>query len=36
MLYPYDEGQLDATGYNQAISDQGPDLQSTKVWWDMY
>ena len=36
MLYPYDEGQLDATGYQQAISDQGPDLQSTKVWWDVY
>ena len=36
MLYPYDESQLDGTGYQQAISDQGPDLQSTKVWWEMY
>jgi Starch-binding associating with outer membrane len=36
MLYPYDESQLDPTGYNQAINDQGQDLQSTKVWWDMY
>jgi hypothetical protein len=36
MLYPFDESSLDPTGYQQAISDQGPDLQSTKVWWDMY
>jgi hypothetical protein len=36
MLYPYDEPSLDPVGYNGAISDQGPDLQSTKVWWDMY
>jgi len=36
MLYPFDESSLDGTGYQQAISDQGPDLQSTKVWWDMY
>lgn len=35
MLYPYDEQQLDPAGYNAAISDQGPDLQSTKVWWDV-
>lgn len=36
MLYPYDEVTLDPAGYNGAIADQGPDLQSTKVWWDMY
>jgi hypothetical protein len=36
MLYPYDESSLDPTGYQQALSDQGADLQSTKVWWDMY
>ena len=36
MLYPYDEVTLDPAGYNGAISDQGPDQQSTKVWWDMY
>ncbi len=36
MLYPYDESSLDPAGYNGALSDQGPDLQSTKVWWDMY
>ena len=36
MIYPYDESQLDGIGYQQAISDQGADQQSTKVWWDMY
>jgi hypothetical protein len=36
MLYPYDEVSLDPVGYNGALSDQGADLQSTKVWWDMY
>lgn len=36
MLYPYNEAQLDPAGYNAAISDQGADLQSTKVWWDIH
>jgi hypothetical protein len=35
MLYPFDESSLDPNGYNGAISDQGADLQSTKVWWDV-
>jgi len=35
MLYPFDEATLDPAGYNGAISDQGADLQSTKVWWDV-
>ena len=36
MIYPYDEQQLDGVAYQQAIASQGPDLQSTKVWWDVY
>ena len=36
MTYPYSEATLNPTGYNQAIANQGPDLLTTKVWWDMY
>ncbi len=34
MTYPYSEPTLNPTGYNQAIANQGPDLLTTKVWWD--
>ena len=35
MQYPYNESQLNPTGYNGAISDQGADVMATKVWWDI-
>lgn len=35
MQYPYNESQLDPQGYAGAISDQGPDQMSTRMWWDV-
>ena len=36
IKYPFSEATLNTNGYNQAITNQGPDLLTTKVWWDMY
>ncbi|MBL0103871.1 MAG: SusD/RagB family nutrient-binding outer membrane lipoprotein [Bacteroidetes bacterium] len=35
MKYAVDEQTLNAAHYSAAIAAQGPDLQSTKVWWDV-
>ena len=35
MMYPYDESQLNPKGYAGAVTNQGPDIMGTKVWWDM-
>ncbi len=35
MKYPVDEQTLNSGNYNAAIASQGPDLQGTKVWWDI-
>lgn len=34
LVYPTEQITLDPAGYNAAISDQGPDLLTTRVWWD--
>ncbi len=34
LQYPHEQTSLDASGYNAAITDQGPDLFTTHVWWD--
>ena len=36
MLYAFDEQTLNAGNYSAAIVNQGPDLQNTKLWWDIY
>ena len=35
ITYPYSEQSLNPKGYNGAITNQGPDQLTTKVWWDM-
>lgn len=35
MKYAIDEQTLNSGNYSAAISNQGPDLQATKVWWDI-
>ena len=35
ITYPVDELNLNSSNVNTAISHQGPDLQSTKLWWDV-
>jgi Starch-binding associating with outer membrane len=34
LRYPAEEQTLNRTNYQQAIANQGPDLMTTKVWWD--
>jgi hypothetical protein len=34
LLYPTDEQRLNGTNYKAALSSQGPDVLSTKLWWD--
>lgn len=36
VIYPTDEQRLNGSNYNAALTAQGPDLLSTKVWWDMF
>ena len=35
IKYPLDEQTLNSGNYNAAISNQGPDLQETRLWWDV-
>jgi len=35
LTYPAKEVSLNGTNYNQAIIQQGPDIPTTKVWWDV-
>ena len=35
MTYPYSEQSLNPKAYNDAITNQGPDQLTTKVWWDV-
>lgn len=35
FTYPATELNLNSVNYNAAVSVQGPDLASTKVWWDV-
>jgi Starch-binding associating with outer membrane len=35
LKYPVDEQLVNGDNYGNAISQQGPDLLATKVWWDM-
>jgi len=35
IKYAVDEQTLNSGNYSSAVSNQGPDLQSTKVWWDV-
>ncbi len=35
MKYAVDEQTLNSGNYSAAISSQGPDLQDTRVWWDV-
>jgi len=32
--YPYSEYTLNNSNYNNAIENQGPDDEFTKLWWD--
>jgi hypothetical protein len=34
LLYPAAENNINAAGVQAAVKDQGPDLITTKVWWD--
>lgn len=34
LMYPVAENNINAAGVAAAIKDQGPDLPTTKVWWD--
>ena len=34
FTYPATEVNLNSQHYNQAVSNQGPDVPATKVWWD--
>jgi len=36
LQYPTSELNLNGDNYSQAVSEQGPDNQTTKVWWDLY
>jgi hypothetical protein len=36
MKYPVNEQTLNGKNYNDAVSNQGPDNQDTKVWWDAF
>jgi hypothetical protein len=36
MYYSIDEQTLNSGNYAAAISNQGPDLQDTKLWWDIF
>ncbi len=35
MKYAVDEQTLNSGNYSNAVSAQGPDLQSTRMWWDV-
>jgi hypothetical protein len=35
MKYPFSEQTLNGANYNAALSAQGPDELSTKLWWDV-
>ena len=35
MLYPTEEEQLNSENYSAAVSRQGPDNFTTRVWWDV-
>lgn len=35
LTYPANEALLNEESYQQAISRQGPDLLTTRVWWDV-
>ena len=32
--YPQSEASINTVNYNAAIADQGPDLWTTRIWWD--
>lgn len=34
LIYPTEQITLDPKGYNQAKTNQGPDLFTTHMWWD--
>lgn len=34
LTYPATDLNLNSNHYNEAISQQGPDIAATKVWWD--
>ncbi|HZE85409.1 MAG TPA: SusD/RagB family nutrient-binding outer membrane lipoprotein, partial [Puia sp.] len=34
LIYPSEQITLDPKGYNQSITNQGPDLFTTHMWWD--
>jgi hypothetical protein len=34
LPYPQSEASLNTSNYNSAIQSQGPDLWTTRVWWD--
>lgn len=34
LVYPQEESVLNPAAYNAAITDQGPDVFTTHVWWD--
>jgi len=36
FIYPGTEQSLNGTNYTKAVADQGPDLLTTKLWFDMY
>lgn len=35
LRYPIDEASLNTENYNAAVANQGPDLYTTHVWWDV-
>jgi len=36
MKYDVNEQTLNSGNYNAALGDQGPDLQDTRLWWDVH
>jgi hypothetical protein len=34
LRYPQSESALNTENYNAAVAEQGPDLMTTRVWWD--
>lgn len=35
VRYPIEEQSLNRANYNEAVNSQGPDLPTTKIWWDV-
>jgi len=36
FIYPGTEQSLNGKSYKEAVADQGPDVLTTKLWYDVY